>query len=452
MTNTGLIIPACSDLNRGDQALVMETMNVMKKTLNLNNIYMMSNNEINQCERFGLKPFQSILKHPSRYTKKTSNLRYNKLLKVKWGIIAGFDFIKSLLILNSVSRKFIKLFANTELKKSLQLYEDSDAVFVKGGGFMHDYTGGLVGRYTMYYQLFHIRLALKMKKKVYIMPNSFGPFKNAKNAKAVNKILDRCAFISARESISANGKTNGLGRDIKQYPDLGFFLEGEDKHKVMQYLLDKYNIDLNKNKYIAITARPYRFYESDNPEKSEESYINGFAKIAKDIYSLGYIPLLIVHTRAQNSHENDEVCIDRIIKRIDEDVKYIKIKDDNLTCKDLKTIYSFCDAIIGTRFHSVIFAIENLVPAIAVTYGGNKGQGIMKDMGLDKYAIKIEELNYDILKEKLFDLLNNREEEVKRLKKYINNTRLEYEKMLKEISKRGKLDECCIFPWGKIKV
>ena len=31
----GLIIPACSDLNRGDQALVLETMEVMKKALKI---------------------------------------------------------------------------------------------------------------------------------------------------------------------------------------------------------------------------------------------------------------------------------------------------------------------------------------------------------------------------------------------------------------------------------
>ena len=55
----GLIIPACSDLNRGDQALVIETMNVMKKSLNIEEFFMMSNNEINQCEMFGLKPFKT---------------------------------------------------------------------------------------------------------------------------------------------------------------------------------------------------------------------------------------------------------------------------------------------------------------------------------------------------------------------------------------------------------
>ncbi len=431
----GLIIPACSDLNRGDQALVIETMNVMKKSLKINDIYMMSNNEITQCERFGLKPFKTILKHPSRLTKKSSNIKYNSLLKIKWGFIAVFDFLTSMLIMNKITRAIVMKFASKELKKSLTLYKNADAIFVKGGGFMHDYSGGLVGRYTMYYQVYHIQLALKMKKKVYILPNSFGPYKNKRNVKFLNKILDQCQFVSARESISADGKTNGLGRDIPLYPDLGFFLEGEDKEKTKKYLKEKYHMDIEKQKYIAITARPYRFYEANDPEKSKEDYIDAFAKIAKYIYKLGYIPLLVVHTRAQNSHENDEVCIKQIIERMDKDVKYIEIKDDSLTCKDLKTIYSFCDAIIGTRFHSVIFAIDSLVPAIAVTYGGNKGQGIMRDMGLQNYAIKIEELNYTILKQKLDELLKNRDQEIERMKQYIASAKIEYSKMIKEIQK-----------------
>lgn len=429
----GLIIPACSDLNRGDQALVIETMNVMKKSLNIEEFFMMSNNEINQCEMFGLKPFKSVLKHPSRFTKKANNMNYNKILKLKWGAIAGIDFFTSILLLNGVTRAIIMKFASKDLKKSLNLYKNADAIFVKGGGFMHDYTGGLVGRYTMYYQLFHIKLALKMKKNVYIMPNSFGPFKNKNNAKSLNKILNKCKFVSARESISANGKTNGLERDIPLYPDLGFFLEGEEKEKIKSYLEDNYNMDFEKEKYIAITARPYRFYESDNPEKSKEDYIQGFAKIAKYIYEIGYIPLFVVHTRAQNNHENDEFCIKEIIEKVDKNVKYIEIKDNSLNCKDLKTIYSFCEAIIGTRFHSVIFSIDNLVPAIAVTYGGNKGQGIMKDMGLANYAIKIEELNYNILKEKLDELLKNKQEEKENMKKYIEYANNEYKKMIKQI-------------------
>ena len=147
---------------------------------------------------------------------------------------------------------------------------------------MHDYTGGIIGRYTMYYQLYHIKLALKMGKPVYIMPNSFGPFKNEKNVKMLNKILDKCKFISARESISSNGDTNGLKRDIPLYPDLGFFLKGEEKQKVYKYL-EKYGIEPEKEKYIAITARPYRFYNTENPEERYQNYKESFVKIIEYI-------------------------------------------------------------------------------------------------------------------------------------------------------------------------
>ncbi len=297
---------------------------------------------------------------------------------------------------------------------------------------MHDYAGGIIGRYTMYYQLFHIRLALKMKKPVYIMPNSFGPFKSQKNVKILNKILDKCKFISARESISASKTSNGLNRDIPLFPDLGFFLQGEEKQNIEKYL-EKYSINLHEEKYVAITARPYRFYNTENPEYRYEMYKQSFVQIIEYISSLGYVPLLVVHTRAQNNHENDEICIQEIVKCLSKNCKYIIIKDDDLTCRDLKTIYGICDAIIGTRFHSVIFSIDNGVPAIAVTYGGNKGQGIMKDMGLEEYAIKIEEMNYETLKAKFDKLLLDKEEIKIKINNYIEKSNVEYEKMIKEI-------------------
>lgn len=298
---------------------------------------------------------------------------------------------------------------------------------------MHDYIGGIIGRYTMYYQIYHIKLALKMKKSVYIMPNSYGPFKNKKNVKMLNKILDKCNFISARESISSNGDTNGLKRNIPLYPDLGFFLKGEEKPKIYKYL-EKYGINTQKEKYIAITARPYRFYNTENPKEKYNIYKETFVKIIEYIFSLGYIPLLVVHTMAENDHENDEVCINEIADKLNEkSIRYIVLKDNELTCKDLKTIYGICDAIIGTRFHSVIFSMENGVPAIAITYGGNKGQGIMKDMGLEEYAIKIEEMNYDILKDKFDKLLLNTKEIKQKINDYIKKANIEYQKMIEKI-------------------
>ena len=435
---TALIIPPCSDFNRGDQALVLETAAVIEKTMNIDNIYMMSNNDTKQCEELGLKQFNPILKHPSRLTKKSSNLNYNFMLKLKWGIISIFDILFSLSVKNNVLRKLVKKVAKEETRKSIELYENADVVFVKGGGFMHDYSGGLIGRYTMYYQMYHIDLALKLKKQVYIMPNSYGPFKNKKNIKYVNKILNKCKFASARESISASKETNGLSRNIDLYPDLGFFLTMDESKDIKNKIINQYRIDVENKKYVAITVRPYRFYGSKDPKQKYEEYKKSFTKIVEYLNSLEYNVLLVVHTRAENDHENDEKCIREIYEMIEDKSKCIVIKDDSLNCKQIKLIYSFCDFIIGTRFHSVIFSLEKMIPAIAITYGGHKGDGIMKDMHLSEYAIKIDEISYEILKEKIGLLLKNKDQIRNKIAKYLEWTNKRYEEMIKIIKSEFK--------------
>ena len=430
-----LIIPTCTDLNRGDQALVLETKKIIDNICPNNNCYMMSTGETIQCESFGLKKFSDILKHPSRYEKSKSRVNYNFIIKLRWGIVAMFDFIYTSLLLNKVTRYLITPFLSKETRKSLYLYKNAKYIFVKGGGFLHDYSGGIIGWYTMYYQTFHIKLAIKMKKNVYIMPNSYGPFNSKRTKKMVLNLLESCKFISARESISSNAITNTLGIDIPLYPDLAFFLDKSHNNEIINDLFKKYNINKEKDNLIAITVRPYRFYSYDDPDKKYYEYKKVFVDFIKYITELGYKVLLVVHTRAENNHENDEMCIDEILKMLGEYKNVYKIKDDRLNCYNLKELYGYCKCVIGTRFHSVIFALEQLIPCIAITYGGNKGDGIMKDLDLNEYAIKIGKLSYEKLLDR-FEKMNKESSVIKeKIKNYCNNSLIEYKKLITSIVK-----------------
>ena len=69
------------------------------------------------------------------------------------------------------------------------------------------------------------------------------------------------------------------------------------------------------------------------------------------------------------------------------------------------------------------------MPAIAISYGGNKGQGIMNDYDLSDYVISIENvqgnmligrfkkliLHEEIVKKKLDEMINKQNQEKKRL-------------------------------------
>lgn len=432
-----LIIPTCTDFNRGDQALVLETKKIIDEVYSNNECYMMSTGETIQCEEIGLKKFEDILKHPSRFDKKRDNIKYNFFLKLKWGLVASFDYLISLAILYKFTRMLIYPFLRKGTKKSLRLYEESTAIFVKGGGFLHDYSKGFIGLYTIYYQLYHIKLAISFKKKVFIMPNSFGPFVNKRSKKMVNNVLNKCCLVTARESISSSSDSNTLNRNIDLYPDLAFFLDENKSKYDIKLLLNRFKLNKLKDKIIAITVRPYRFYSYDNPEQKYNDYKESFVKFINYLTNNNYKVLLVVHTRAENEHENDESCIDDIIKKLNDNKFVYKIKDDKMNCYDLKKLYGMCKYVIGTRFHSVIFSIEQLIPCIAITYGGNKGDGIMKDMDLTEYSIKIGELDYETLKDTFEKMILNESKIIENIKKYLEYSNKKYNNLI-ELIKNNK--------------
>ena len=389
LMNKYMILPSSNDLNRGDQALVWETIRIAKESGFNGTFYMLSGrrSSTKQSQDRGIQILSPILKHPGRKFKSKENNEYNINLIVKWGIVAFFDLIKSLLLLTKFTRFIIYPFLSVNDKNTLKILEESKACFVKGGGFIHS-AGKLTDSYTIYFQLFHLMLAQAYNKPVYVMPNSFGPFDGFAVAKLVYKVLKRCKIVTVRETISQH-MLNEIGIDTHLFPDLGFRLNKKvRKNNEIIYLRKQYPT----YQLVAITARPYRFPGSTNPIKSYHNYVRQMAKFSKWLFDNKYFPVFVEHTLSETTHENDSTCILEITSMLNPK-EYYFIRDKNYTCQDLKAIYSEFDYVIGTRFHSVIFSLSEGVPAIAITYGGNKGQGIMHDLNLSKFAIEINKFD-----------------------------------------------------------
>lgn len=248
------------------------------------------------------------------------------------------------------------------------------------------------------------------------MPNSFGPFKGPGVKRIVKNTLKKCKFVSARETFTQEMVKRNLGIDIPVYPDLAFSLKRNTQF-TKKIMCMKYHLPFNKS-LVAITVRPYRFPNSAHPEDDYENYKKSIAEFSKWLFLHDYMPVFVEHTLAVNAHENDGQCIKEIIKRLEEG-SYRCIQDSNLTCMDLKSIYRNCDFTIGTRFHSVIFSLSESTPSLAISYVGNKTTGIMHDIGLSKYVIKIDEISSSNLIEKFQDLIDNYDNNIKQINRYL---------------------------------
>ncbi|MCF6351464.1 MAG: polysaccharide pyruvyl transferase family protein [Cyclobacteriaceae bacterium] len=396
-----LIVPSNTDLNRGDQSLTWETANIVKSLFGEKGvkIYLYKNrNSVNvngQTEKLEYNFVSRILAHPNRFNKPSSFV-VSKLIFFKWGFVAFFDLVQTLFLISrfTVLNNLAIATLNKSQKQSFEVFQKIDYLFVKGGGFLHSY-GGIADPYIMYFQLFDVFLAHKLGKKIIILPNSIGPFKNKLAGWIVTKALSKCALVSVREGVSGQFmKTQNIPHLIS--PDLGFYLRPSQKDYT-NYLLG-HGVPVKTSKNIAITLRPYRFDGKENAGRLYTAYLNKMEEVVERLLKLGYAVTLLSHTYGPSLHEDDRVALRPIYMHLSEKYKNLTyLHDKNLNCTQLEKIYSYYDVVIGTRFHSVIFALNVDTPAIAIAYGGNKAYGIMQDMELEEYVVPIENPDSEVI-------------------------------------------------------
>lgn len=402
-----ILIPSNTDLNRGDQALVWESLRLIDDVYGKGKVCckLMAdlsdrdlNLQTNQTRRLGLSFVDSLLKHPGRrfLNKKKDSNSYSKSTILGWGIQATIDYLHTFLLLSKIHllRKLGELLLSEKERTTLAEIKNADAIFVKGGGFIHSY-GAITDAYFVYFLTFHIRLAAAYGKNVYMLPNSIGPLKNKVAKRIAIKALKDCKLITVRESISQE-LLGSIGVTSKLYPDLGFYLSPSETD--MGGYLQSHGVPLNQKKVI-MTLRPYRFQGHNNPEKLYKEYINGFVILVNELVGQGYHVTFMAHTLGPSSHEDDRLAIRSVLAALTSEVRQLTsyIEDVNLTCKDVEKIYSYYDYMVGTRFHSVIFSLNVGVPSIAIAYGGNKGKGIMRVLGNNDFSIDMDKVRNDEL-------------------------------------------------------
>ncbi len=409
-----LIIPANTDLNRGDQALIWESARLIEDIYGKENVSFSviaseedetSELQKHQTAALGFKFVPALLNHPSRKFKRNNDdsKSYSKRTLLKWGLQAVLDYLHTFMLLSKCGavRNFGQCFLNVSEKNTLKAFKESDAIFVKGGGFLHSY-GTITDPYFIYFLTYHIRLAIALGKKVYMLPNSIGPLKNPIAKRIAIKTLRECTLVSVRENISRDF-LGSIGIFSVLFPDLGFFLKPTEKN--MDDYLAKQGVPI-EDKKVVLTLRPYRFQGYDNADRLYENYLNGVTCLVKHLHAKGYHTSFLAHTLGPSTHEDDRLAIKEVMSRLDDDsrksISYLE--DIDLTCRDVEKIYASFDYMIGTRFHSVIFSLNVNVPSIAIAYGGNKGKGIMNILGNDAFSIDMDKISGDSLIN-LFDKL-----------------------------------------------
>lgn len=401
-----VVVPGSTDINRGDQALIWETARLFEDLESVLRIYLLDHGEtrnerdrqISQTAAEGYNVLRRILPHPRRGSHSEADKVKDRLRSwLSMGIRAAADLFRYAAVIRFVDRPGVTdRLLDADQQASLEHFRTARAVVVKGGGFLHA-NGEATAAYYMWYQLFYMRLAKRLGIPVIMMPNSYGPFEGWNVKPQIRKVLGENAFVTARERISAGAMGRLLGRDVPVSPDLAYYLEAGDRDVVRDVARDRFGVPLGGERAcVAITVRPYRFPGHSDSHRLYSEYIDAVAAVARHIENRGMYPVFVTHVAGPSAHENDSLAIADVVAKLGT-LDYGWIDWPEADCRDIKALYGCFDYLIGTRFHSVIFAQGFNVPSLAIAYGGNKSTGIMRDIGLGDLVVPIEDVSAELL-------------------------------------------------------
>jgi colanic acid/amylovoran biosynthesis protein len=290
-------------------------------------------------------------------------------------------------------------------REPMQLLTDADMQVCVGGGYLRAKSDP-VSTVVLLLLLHQIWLAKVLGKPVYLYAQSFGPYPKAIQRKIAAFGLRRADLILVREAKSKALLADlGLaGESVVQVPDSAFLFRPRARLDVRQLL----GVKRPDEQVVGITVRSWL------PASKQDAYERAMAEFIERTSRCAGLSVAVIAQVTSTQHDDDDRVVGRRIQELLGPRSNVVFLDQQLTHHEVKSLFANLSYLVGTRFHSVIFALTEGVPALAIEYE-HKTMGIMQDLGLEKWVVPIEDVTADKLAV-LFDrLVRDREAYIKKL-------------------------------------
>lgn len=253
-------------------------------------------------------------------------------------------------------------------------------------------------------------ICIKLNKKIVIMPQTLGPFKNVFVKNVAKKILNNADYVFVRDEISKNiaKKDLNIKQEITYIPDMAFYMKPSENVKISNFI----NNDTNKEIIgINISALLYNGgYTRNNMFDLKADYKKLVRMIIDEFMKMDNINVMLVpHVLTNYTEVEDDFRVCNSIKKELDKIYPNRIftVDKHYSEDEVKSIISGCDFFIGSRMHACIGAISTQVPTAPVAYS-RKFIGIWDKLGLDWCVVDPRKDSEEVLVKKIMDVYNKK--------------------------------------------
>jgi colanic acid/amylovoran biosynthesis protein len=238
-----------------------------------------------------------------------------------------------------------------------------------------------------------IRRWKKQGTKVILLPQAFGPFSSPQIRKAFRVVATHADRIYARDPVSYKHIVDLVGQApcLKQAPDFTVLLKGKVPPSFDRALHE-------------VAIIPNQRMVDKTADSIGEHYIPFLVTCVRCFVDAGYKPFFLIH-----EGKRDEELAREAVRQFRHDVPII-MEENPLK---IKGIIGGCNAVVSSRYHGLINALSQGVPAIGTGWS-HKYRALFDDYSSPDFLLSPDSTEEQI-KSTLASFIQDREEIKKRL-------------------------------------
>lgn len=390
-----IVIACCwSYYNKGDAAIALATIKLIQKVVPNVEITMLTfDHHSFMKHKKELGDSIKVLPMPSI----TDSLRP---LRILFGT-ASHVGLKGLfgllfLILSLASMPLLRRL-DSQLERTLRSIDNSNLVIIVGGNYIYSHFGFYIHTIPIVYAKF------LRKKKTVMLGHSIGPFEDTLSRAVARLILHRTNLITYREELSSLYVRKNLSINPPNAfvsCDMAFFLQ-----------LPKATCEvLESQPRVGITVRRWLFKQPNLYKRYIDSIVQTAFNLMKDGFEVYLIPFSYI-VGGEDDLGLCKIIYSKLSAIHPKKIYLLNVKEESPASLVKMMRKLRLHILIGTRMHSVIMASLAGIPSVIISYQHFKAHGISQQLGLHKYVINIENINYHRLISCIKKLFKHYEEE-----------------------------------------
>ena len=294
---------------------------------------------------------------------------------------------------------------------AFETLKSADLILMKGGHDICNDRGGLRGKLYVWRIVKNLSLCAATGVPVVLLGQSVDDMRSDYERRWVAKTLKRCSKVLVRDDISQTLlKSMGVVDNVVLAPDMAFLTELEEPRTDVLKGIDLKGID---GKLMGVTVVNWHNTDIDGRSGDEimEHYVATFATTLANVHEEhGIAPVFMPQDTSVFHDAGDMDVIREVVDKLAQRNVPSYIIDDDLSPAALAWVYGRCELVLGTRFHSCVFAAAAGTPVIAVEYQGTKSRGLMRSLGMEEYVHGIDTIEEEALTRSARDVIRRRTE------------------------------------------